>query len=308
MARLNAANNVETELTSAVTNTDTKMDVKDASKFPAPPFLITMNTAEEIVKVTFVSKSALTVERGQEGTTAQAWDASTPVAMNFTAGMYDELETEKGAQDKADKAESNANSYTDKNVFSGKYADLPDKPTIPSKASDVNAASQADFDAHKADDVHVPSGLISMWSGNVSAIPSGWNLCDGANGTPDLRNRFIVGAGGSYNTGDTGGVESVTLSTSELPEHSHGSGSLSTSTDGYHSHKVTIDKYAGDDVGVKREDGGFVKPLWGRDKDLTTTNTGSHSHSITGTTSTTGGGEPHENRPPYYALAFIMKT
>jgi len=44
-----------------------------------------------------------------------------------------------------------------------------------------------------------------MWKGTVGTIPSGWVLCDGNNGTPDLRSRFIVGAGGSYTPGDTGG-------------------------------------------------------------------------------------------------------
>ena len=50
-----------------------------------------------------------------------------------------------------------------------------------------------------------PSGGIVMWSGSVASIPSGWLLCDGTNGTPDLRNRFIVGAGSTYAVGATGG-------------------------------------------------------------------------------------------------------
>lgn len=52
----------------------------------------------------------------------------------------------------------------------------------------------------------VPAGVIAEWYGSLGSIPSGWVLCDGANGTPDLRNNFIVGAGDTFNPGDTGGV------------------------------------------------------------------------------------------------------
>jgi hypothetical protein len=70
----------------------------------------------------------------------------------------------------------------------------------------------------------VPIGSIIMWSGTEEAaalIPNNWKLCDGTNGTPDLRNRFIVGAGDQYDIGDTGGSQSLTLTAENLPEHSH---------------------------------------------------------------------------------------
>lgn len=57
----------------------------------------------------------------------------------------------------------------------------------------------------------IPSGLISLWHGIESMIPTGWALCNGENGTPDLRDRFIVGAGNTYTVGDTGGENAVTL-------------------------------------------------------------------------------------------------
>jgi len=50
------------------------------------------------------------------------------------------------------------------------------------------------------------SGLIALWKGSVASIPSGWTLCDGTNGTPDLQDRFIIGAGGIHNPNDTGGA------------------------------------------------------------------------------------------------------
>ena len=77
----------------------------------------------------------------------------------------------------------------------------------------------------------VPNGAIIMWSGTVATIPDGFSLCDGSNGTPDLRNRFVIGAGSNYAVGATGGgstttsvgdVEAgpqVTVSTSALPPY-----------------------------------------------------------------------------------------
>ena len=77
----------------------------------------------------------------------------------------------------------------------------------------------------------VPSGAIMMWSGATSNIPSGFVLCDGTNSTPDLRDRFVVGAGSSYAVGATGGNSSTTLSSANLPAHSHSfSGSTSTAS------------------------------------------------------------------------------
>ena len=78
-----------------------------------------------------------------------------------------------------------------------------------------------------------PSGGIIMWSGAENAIPSGWVLCNGSNSTPDLRNRFVVGAGtgSSYSVGDTGGSNDATL-----VSHSHGNGNYGTNNTGGHSH------------------------------------------------------------------------
>ena len=58
----------------------------------------------------------------------------------------------------------------------------------------------------------IPTGIISMWSGALNAIPSGWALCNGENGTPDLRDKFVVGAGGNYGVGATGGAASASVS------------------------------------------------------------------------------------------------
>src|SRR6056297_3350468 len=67
----------------------------------------------------------------------------------------------------------------------------------------------------------IPSGGIILWSGLLTSIPTGWSLCDGSNGTPDLRNRFVVGAGDQYSRNDIGGSDTVQLTEGELPSHSH---------------------------------------------------------------------------------------
>ena len=188
----------------------------------------------------------------------------------------------------------------------------------------------------------IPSGIITMWSGASDAIPSGWWLCDGQNGTPDLRNRFIVGAGSSYEVGNTGGSDSVTLTTEQMPPHTHGF-SLTAASSGSHSHTLSETTGSGGESGPSgtiygrdRDTGysnetakGYVQAglAWGGSvsgnslwtmsvgaSDHThsfsgnTNSTGSHTHSISGSISNTGGGQSHENRPPYYALCFIMKA
>jgi len=78
-------------------------------------------------------------------------------------------------------------------------------------------------------------GMIMLWSGSVTTIPTGWTLCDGNNGTPDLRNKFIVGAGDTYSPGDTGGAASH-IHTGTAPPHTHNlnAGTVIDSGTGYH--------------------------------------------------------------------------
>ena len=188
----------------------------------------------------------------------------------------------------------------------------------------------------------IPSGIITIWSGASDAIPSGWWLCDGQNGTPDLRNRFIVGAGSSYGVGNTGGSDTVVLDANQIPSHSHGF-SLSAGSSGSHTHGHTFSvslnnlwcSTAGEHAHTvqtfykDKEVRGYYYE--GASENLTTVSTsaagahthtitgsgsltgsisygGDHTHSVSGSISNTGGGQSHENRPPYYALCFIMKT
>jgi microcystin-dependent protein len=148
-----------------------------------------------------------------------------------------------------------------------------------------------------------PSGGIIMWSGSIASIPAGWFLCDGSNGTPNLRDRFVVGAGSTYAVGVTGGAAVVSLAEAMLPSHAHYV-NLNTTTTGAHSH--TIDLYgAASDVSGQQPAGEQPDVFL---YTQTTGTAGSHFHNVQGNTLTTGSGSAHENRPPYWALAYIMKA
>lgn len=152
---------------------------------------------------------------------------------------------------------------------------------------------------------YVPSGGIIMWSGSVASVPAGWFLCNGANGTPDLRNRFVVGAGGAYAVGATGGATSVTLTEAQLPAHTHDDGTLTAVSAGEHSHTYSVWFQASNSGGSRAAVRSEV--LSGLDQ-YPTAPAGLHTHDITGSTGSTGSGEAVATLPPYYALAYIMKA
>lgn len=110
-----------------------------------------------------------------------------------------------------------------------------------------------------------PTGIINLWAGAIVDIPAGWVLCDGNNGTPDLRDRFLVGAGDSFDPNDSGGSNT----------HTHAG-----TTDG-HNHTLPASTVIG---------GGAV------------------FNSTTSTNTDTFTTDPANHLPPYYALAYIMKT
>ncbi len=161
------------------------------------------------------------------------------------------------------------------------------------------------------------SGMIILWSGNTGNIPSGFVLCDGNNSTPNLTDRFVVGAGAAYSPGATGGNSSVTLSTSNLPSHNHSiSVSGTTSTTSLTGDITKISEcynVAGGATGVFTKKGTGNSPVTGSSSTSPTAGVdfdASHNHtfSASGTSGSQGSGSAHENRPPYYALCYIMKT
>jgi hypothetical protein len=129
------------------------------------------------------------------------------------------------------------------------------------------------------------AGMIMLWSGSSATIPTGWLLCDGTNSTPDLRNRFVVGATSTYAVGATGGsADAIVVS------HTH----TATVTDPGHSHTSTVlsGTNANANPGIQVGSG----------------NTGTATTGITVSNSTTGSSGTNANLPPYYALCYIMKA
>ncbi len=150
-------------------------------------------------------------------------------------------------------------------------------------------------DLNKLEDAieaNIASGIIVMWSGAISTIPSGWVICDGNNSTPNLTDRFVIHAdadsGGTNNPDDTGGASTVSLSIANLPAHTHGA-------EGDHSH--TIQKGQNFSTG-----GDYWTPASAAGSNGNPTgNDGGHTHD------SVGSGTAHANRDKYYALAYIMK-
>ena len=155
------------------------------------------------------------------------------------------------------------------------------------------------------------SGMIILWSGNTGNIPTGFVLCDGNNSTPNLTDRFVVGAGSAYGVGASGGSSSVTLSTSNLPSHNHSiSVSGTTSTKSLTGDITKISEcynVAGGATGVFTKKGTGNSPVTGSSSTSPTAGVdfdGTHTHG----TDTQGSSATNANLPPYYALTFIIKT
>lgn len=290
--KIKFSNNASTTLFSAVTVGDTQIVVSPSggSLFPELTdgnfFMITVVDAQgnlEIMCVTSRNADTFTVNRAQENTPARAFPEGSVVELRLTAGSIGEIASQL--------------------------------------TTDILAVTQ------------LPRGIITMWAGATNAVPSGWALCDGNNGTPNLKDRFIVGAGQSYGVGNTGGdwtqtpsvwtnaagtgiqVAGTAINTSQMPWHTH-SGSVGSDAS-IETQEVTQNNRSGEWL----SDTLFGSISWSPSPVRKPLKEFSASLSINGT----GGSQPHYHgvtdnghvhtvaasaidvRPPYYALAYIMK-
>ena len=139
-----------------------------------------------------------------------------------------------------------------------------------------------------------PVGAIVLWKGNSGQVPDGWKLCDGSNGTPDLRDRFVVGAGYDSRVGNSGGQARYNITIAQLPAHFH----LYAGDDQLVYAKPGNTGYSAND-NIEQTTGGYDAvskyndPVW---------------LSRIYRTSSTGSGQSVDNRPPYYALCYIMRV
>lgn len=145
----------------------------------------------------------------------------------------------------------------------------------------------------------VPSGCILIWSGSTGSIPSGFLLCDGTNGTPDLRNSFIIGAGNSYTVGQTGGTSSITLTQGNLPNVNFAATSVVTDPGHYHnSYGNGAPNGGGAGSALTVSGGSGPEPTQSAVTGIT----------VATTVASGGSGTAIPILPPYYALAYIMKS
>jgi hypothetical protein len=145
------------------------------------------------------------------------------------------------------------------------------------------------------------AGMIIMWSGTIATIPSGWLLCNGSSSTPDLRDKFIIGA-----TADSGGAAKTNVTASYtqtggtkdaiVVSHTH----TATVTDPTHTHTVAVANQGSQNLAGGSGAGSNTTPA--------TLTTAAASTGITVANSTEGSSGTNQNLPPYYALAFIMKS
>ncbi len=198
-----------------------------------------------------------------------------------------EIDTEFTAIASAISSKADSNSPT----FTG----TPAAPTASSGTNTTQIATTAFVTT--AVSAAIPSGGIIIWSGAANAIPSGWYLCNGSNSTPDLRNRFVIGAGSTYSVAATGGSKDAIV-----VSHTHTA--TSTVTDPGHLHTIGT------------ADGNFAAPSTypAKRQDVVTAdgsyNSGSQTTGITvaTTNASTGSSGTDANLPPYYALCYIMKA
>ena len=214
------------------------------------------------------------------------------------------------ALDNLDSMYSQAVSYIDAITHSSSYytdaqaAALYFAAANDGAGSGLIAATLDGYTAQQIIDAGSPSGTIGWWSGSEASIPSGWVICNGLNGTPDLRNKFLVGSGSHYSKGTSGGANTITtsgtvtiaghaLTDNEIPHHTHG----------------TITDYYGISSGRGNRDGSeggyWLEAATEHDAYTGYSGSGS-SHGHTG--SLWSGTASKDKRPPYHALCYIMKS
>ena len=155
------------------------------------------------------------------------------------------------------------------------------------------------------------TGMIMLWSGSIATIPTGWLLCDGTSGTPDLRSRFIVGAGSTYAVAATGGsADAIVVS------HNHTA--ASTASGGSHQHFIANNSEAGNEGTLTSSNTMVRRGSFGSDYNYDFASTSSAANigltsasdvapTVATTIASNGSSGTNANLPPYFALAYIMK-
>lgn len=253
MAKQLFGNNASSLLAASISDTDLTIQVANGfgQLFPNPGadeyFLVTIendNGDIEIVKVTARAADLLTVPpggRGQEGTSAQAWtNGQARVELRLTRGTMETF-IQRGGDTMEGDLNMDGNDLIDAKLtgastqilageivgvpMRGNTGDSSNELRVPSDGTRATAGGSpilVEGDTQRVAQAAFVVGQVIMWYGNVNNIPAGWHLCDGTNGTPDLRDRFVVGAGAAYALNATGGAtQSSAGTTGSAGAHTH---------------------------------------------------------------------------------------
>ena len=254
-------------------------------------------------------------------------------AHQFASDKAEFLKSETYSSLASQKKKAVAGSLYYDEVTVGKETAMPSNPDIKEKSCRVNVyygdesipRATLSFNRYSVsqNESSIPKGTILPWYGKSSDIPEGFALCDGTKGTPDLRNRFLVGAGSNYSLGDTGGEDQVKLSGTQIGNHYHYWSSMYSdgkSGNYRHSGLKLISFLNGYNTGISVDapfpSGNKMVSFFTHNaipSDMGTCRISSSYFAsekmsyITSLAVGTDAQEAHENRPPYYALFFIMK-
>jgi hypothetical protein len=337
MSLLLFADNASTTIASGILSTDTTIALSagTGAKFSAPGAgqyaLATLEDVSgniEVVKITSRTVDSLVVVRAQEGTTAIGFASGTQIEQRVTAGML-ALFLQKVGGDTLSGTTNMTGVFalgSGGSIQGGEIAgshirsepgDTSNEIFVPIGSPATSAGSviltTANLLAHLPSGVGaVVTGMITLWSGSSGSVPAGYVICNGLNGTPDLRDQFILGAGGALPS--TGGSSATTTGSTSLGALAIGGTSLTVAQLPAHGHTLL--------VGQTTTPGGGQGPRldWFNAGSALTNvpagpnagsqiigNTGTgdpHTHSISGSTAHT-----HSySLPPYKALFYIMKT
>lgn len=322
------ADNATSTLASGIVAADTALTVSsgDGAKFPSisagHAAMVTLEDVSgniEIVQASARTGDVLTVTRAQEGTTAIDFASGSRVEMRVTKGILDALlqknggdtlsgtTTVTGVIDLGSGGSIQGGEYTGPlrsaaGVTAGQITVVAGQP----KSGTANIMTDSNFLSLLPSGVGVNlTGMICLWYGTSGTIPAGYQQCDGTNGTPDLRDKFVLGAGGalpstggssstttSASDGNASATNSYTLTSTDLPAHTHKVFSRYGSINGAGG-ATSMYSIGHDDNGSGTDHGGTTE---------STGTGGAHVHTITGVTHT------HTyNLPPYRALFYIMK-
>jgi microcystin-dependent protein len=351
MAALQYANNASSLLAASINDTDVVLQVSSAegALFPSPGvgqyFKLVLQNAVgdlEICHCTSRASDLLTIVRGQEGTSAQSWvNGATRCELRNTAGVMNALlqktgDVMTGDLNMQDNEVQNAKLTGDTVVTGGQLVgtavrgalnDASNEIVVPSDGSPATAGGSQLLTVGAGIAEQMPIGSIIMWYGSIGSAPAGWQLCNGANGTPDLRDSFPRGAGGALALGDTGGAATASGNTGASGAHTHtgdvSGHALTVSEMPAHRHRIrgtetgnvsnvgeaTADAFAA----VKASTGDSFRDAFGSGQQAledagagaahshalsSVSNPGSHTHTL-GSIATL---------PPYKAVYFIMKV